>query len=186
MLLLATCCTIAALGAPAPDPHLPWEPLGDDPARRIEVDRVRIVRDGGLVDVWIRLRGDRAAVAREFEAAGEDAASVGRVRASLDHSRHRWSFHCDDGTHALAVSAFFADDGTLIRAFEPARRDWWPVQPDTVGQRLLGLACGPGGTTAGPLADPGRAPEDAAHDGHAPADGDGSRRADDAMPARPR
>ena len=147
---------------------------------------MRIVRDGGLVDVWIRLRGDRAAVAREFEAAGEDAASVGRVRASLDHSRHRWSFHCDDGTHALAVSAYYADDGTLIRAFEPARRDWWPVQPDTVGQRLLGLACGPGGTTAGPLADPGRAPEDAAHDGHAPADGDGSRRADDAMPARPR
>jgi hypothetical protein len=152
MLLLATCCTIAALAAPTAMPYPRWEPLTDDPRQPVEVDRTRIVRDRGLVQVWIRLRADPEAVAREFEAAGLGEDDVRRVRATLHHSVHRWSFHCDESSHALALSAYYASDGSLIREFRPARHAYWPVQPDSVGQRLLGLACG-GGPHAGEAGD---------------------------------
>ena len=111
----------------------------------MEIDRRRIVREGGVVvDVWIRVRGEPDAVAREFEAAGVADDEVRRVRASLHHLLHLWSFHCDDASHALAVSAYYSADGTPIREFRPTRRACRPVQPETVGQRLLGIACGRG------------------------------------------
>ncbi len=164
MSLLATCCTLAALASPAAAPFPRWEPLADDLRRPVEIDRSRIVRDRGLVEVWIRMRGDADAVAREFEAAGVDEDGVERVRSTLNHSLHLWAFHCDDGSHALAVSAYYSDDGSLIREFRPARRAYWPVQPDTVGHRLLDVACGR--AHGGPLAaDRDDGPEAAADDG---------------------
>jgi hypothetical protein len=88
---------------------------------------------------------------------------------------HLWSFHCDDGSHALAVSAYYATDGALIREFRPAQRAYWPVQPDTIGQRLLGLACGR------PIAERDDASEpDAADD--STGGGDAARRAGEPAP----
>jgi hypothetical protein len=143
MLLLATCCTVGALAATSPpSPHAGWEPLGDSLRAGLEIDRTRIVRDGGEVRLRVRATGDRPTVAAEFEAAGAAADDVARVRASLHHSVHAWSFRCEERTHALATSEYYAEDGTLIRAFRIERLSYWPVQPDTVGQRLLAAACG--------------------------------------------
>jgi hypothetical protein len=183
MLLLATCCTIAALASPAPGPHPGWEPLADDLPQPVEIDRRRIVREGGVVDVWIRMRGVPDAVAREFEAAGVGDDEVRRVRASLHHSLHLWSFRCDDASHALAVSAYYSADGTLIREFRPTRRAYWPVQPETVGQRLLGITCGRGQGQA--LADRDDRPDADADDDEA-GPGDAASRAVDPAPVRTR
>jgi hypothetical protein len=150
MMLIATCCTIAALSAPAPaSPHPGWEPLIDGARTPIEIDRRRIMRQRGFADVWVRASGDPATVAAEFEAAGAGADEIERVRAGLRYSEHLWSFYCEDGTHSLAYSAYYAQDGSLIRAFEVSQRAYWPVQPDTVGQRLLSAACGAKQASAG-------------------------------------
>ncbi|RPH42587.1 MAG: hypothetical protein EHM87_16395 [Burkholderiales bacterium] len=141
-MLLAACCT-AALLAGTPPPYPAWEPLAEALRPSVEIDRRRIVRDRGFVEVWVRTRGEPAAVAREFAAAGEPDETVARVRTALGHSEHLWSFQCEDRTHALAVSAYWATDGSPIRRFDVTRRAYWPVQPDTVGQRLLRAACGP-------------------------------------------
>ncbi|HYF59556.1 MAG TPA: hypothetical protein VEA81_11425, partial [Burkholderiaceae bacterium] len=82
------------------------------------------------------------AVASEFASAGAEPTAIERVRASLSHSEHLWSFQCEDRTHALAYSAYYATDGTLIRDFSVERREYWPVREDTLGQRLLDEACG--------------------------------------------
>jgi hypothetical protein len=143
MMLLATCCLIgSALHGPAASPHQPWEPLLADPRSAVEIDRARIRREHGFVEVWVRSRGRPDAIAAEFEAAGVPADGIARVRKAFDRSEHLWSFHCEGGTHALAYSAYYATDGTLIRDFRIDRRAYWPVQPDTVGVRLLQVACG--------------------------------------------
>jgi hypothetical protein len=162
MLLLATCCTVGALAvASPPSPHAGWEPLGDNLRAGIEIDRTRIVRDGGEVRLRVRAIGDRPTVAAEFEAAGAAAEDVARVRASLHHSVHAWSFRCEERTHALATSEYFAEDGTLIRAFRVEHLSYWPVQPDTVGQRLLTAACGTTRVASG-ADDPDAQDEDSA------------------------
>jgi hypothetical protein len=157
MLLEATCCALAVL-APAPiaTPHPGWEPLIESARPALEVDRRRIVRDRGFVEVWVRTRAERESVAAEFEAAGAPPDRIERVRQALHHSEHLWSFHCEAGTHALGYSAYYERDGALIQDFRVERRAYWPVQADTVGRRLQAVACG------------GR-PDDA----HASTDGDG-------------
>jgi hypothetical protein len=183
MLLLATGCTIAALASPAPGRHPGWAPLADDLRQPVEIDRRHIVREGGVVDVWIRMRGDPDMVAREFEAAGVGGDDIRRVRASLHHSLHLWSLHCDDAPHALAVSAYYASDGALIREFRPTQRADRPVQPETVGQRLLGLACGRGEGEA--LADLGERPDPTSDDDEVGL-GDAASRTLDPAPVRTR
>ncbi|MCZ8102275.1 MAG: hypothetical protein O9972_30820, partial [Burkholderiales bacterium] len=69
--------------SPSPGPHPGCEPLDDDSRQPVEIDRRRIVREGGVVDVWIRTRGDPDAVAREIEAVDVEGEAVLRVRASL-------------------------------------------------------------------------------------------------------
>jgi hypothetical protein len=140
MLLAACCSAFLAAGAPAPYPA--WEPIGDGLPHPVEIDRSRIVRDRSFVELWVRTRGERSAVAAEFIDAGAPADTIARVRETLDHSEHLWSFQCEHATHALAVSAYWATDGSLIRRFDVTRRVYWPVQPDTVGQTLLHMACG--------------------------------------------
>lgn len=147
MHLLATCCLFTALASPfeaaspVASPYPAWEPLLPDPRHTVEIDRRRLRRERGFVDVWIRNRGRPEAVAKEFEAAGVHPARTARVRAALGHSEHLWSFYCEDGTHALAYSAYYAVDGTLIQDFTVRRPTYWPVQADTVGRRLMQAAC---------------------------------------------
>lgn len=144
MILLAACCTLLASmpDAPAaPSPHLGWEPLAADLRLPVEIDRRRVRREHGFVDVWIRSRDRPDSVAGEFVAAGVEAEAVERVRRSFHHAEHLWSFHCEGGTHALAHAAYFADDGTLIRSFPVELRAYWPVVPDTVGKRIQQVAC---------------------------------------------
>lgn len=169
--------------SPSPGPHPGCEPLDDDSRQPVEIDRRRIVREGGVVDVWIRTRGDPDAVAREFEAVDVEGEAVRRVRASLHRSLHRWSFQCDHASHALAVSAYYAADGSPIREFGPTRRSCWPVQPETVGQRPLGFACGHDRGEARADRDdrPAAASDD---DGAAP--GDAANVAVDRVPVRTR
>ena len=174
-MLLSACCAAVVL-ASAPSPHGGWSALENGPS--MELDRRRIVRDGARVDVWVRQRGDRDAVAAEFEAAGVGADDVERVRAGLGRSEHRWAFRCDDRMHALAVSAYYATDGALIREFRVERLAWWPVQADTVGQRLLREVCGPARRDA----VAGSAPDD--RDGRD--DGDDERADEDDSAAAPR
>lgn len=140
-MLLAACCA-ALVSTAAPSPHTGWSALDDGGPAAMEIDRRRVRRDGAHAEVWVRIRGDRDAVATEFEAAGAAPEDVDRVRRTLGRSEHRWAFRCDEGSHALAVSAYYADDGTLIRAFAVDRPAWWPVEPDTVGDRLLRAVCG--------------------------------------------
>ena len=147
-MLLAACCAAAlipALVAGLPASYPAWEPIGDGLRDPVEIDRRRIVRDRGFVEVWVRTRGERSAVAEEFVDAGAPADTIARIRETLDRSEHLWSFQCADRTHALAVSAYWATDGALIGRFDVTRRTYWPVQQDTVGQTLLDAACGPSG-----------------------------------------
>jgi hypothetical protein len=152
MMLLATCCLIGALanGSTAASPHTPWEPLLADPKSKVEIDRTRVSRAHGFVEIWVRSRGQPESIAQEFVAAGESPERVERIRTAFERSEHLWSFHCEAGTHALAYSAYYATDGSLIRDFNVGRRAYWPVVPDTVGTRLLHAACGePGAKRAG-------------------------------------
>lgn len=141
--MLLTACCAALIVSGAPTPHAGWSPLDDAQPAAMELDRDRLRRDGAQVEVWIRLRGDRQAVASEFEAAGAAPEDTERVRRTLGRSEHRWSFRCDDASHALAVSTYYDTAGALIREFRVASPAWWPVQPDTVGHRLLREVCGP-------------------------------------------
>jgi hypothetical protein len=149
--MLLACCTLAALAATpvSSTPHGGWEPLAFESRMRVEIDRRRILRDDGFIDVWIRTRPQRDSVASEFEAAGAPPEQVERVRRALGHSEHLWSFRCEDETHALARSAYYATDGALIRAFDVSRREYWPIRPDTLGERLLDEVCGPAGDGRG-------------------------------------
>lgn len=148
MHLLATCCLLTALATPLDgassfaSPYPAWEPLLPDPRQSLEIDRTRLRRDRGFVEVWVRNRGRPEAVAREFEAAGVDPERTARVRREFDRSEHLWSFYCADGTHALGYSAYYAVDGSLIQEFRVPLRTYWPVQADTVGRRLMQAACG--------------------------------------------
>jgi hypothetical protein len=144
MILLAACCTLLASMPDAPavtSPHLGWEPLAADLRLPVEIDRRRVRREHGFVDVWVRSRDRPESVAGEFVAAGVGPDAVERVRRSFHHAEHLWSFHCAGGTHALAHAAYFARDGSLIRAFPVERRAYWPVVPDTVGKRIQRVAC---------------------------------------------
>jgi hypothetical protein len=151
MMLIATCCLIASVarGPAAASPHMPWEPLLADPRSDVEIDRSRISREYGFAEIWVRLRGKPEAIAAEFIAAGVDADRVDRVRAEFLRSEHLWSFRCRDRSHALAYSAYYATDGSLISEFKVGQRAYWPVQPDTVGVRLLQAACGENHADAG-------------------------------------
>jgi hypothetical protein len=144
MVLLAVCCALLASmpDAPsAPSPHPGWEPLAADLRLPVEIDRRRVRRAHGFVEIWVRSRDRAESVAGEFAAAGVGPDAVERVRRNFHHAEHLWSFHCEGGTHALAHAAYFADDGTLIRAFPVERRAYWPVAPDTLGKRIQQVAC---------------------------------------------
>lgn len=154
MLLVAACCVLVGW-APAPvvSPHPGWEPLASSSRTPMEIDRRRIVRDRGFVEIWLRTRAEPDSVAAEFEAAGAAPERVARVRDALGHSEHLWSFHCETGTHALGHSAYYDVEGRLIQAFNVERRAYWPVQTDTIGERIRDVACGAPTLRAGTDAD---------------------------------
>lgn len=166
MLLAACCAAIVIASGPSPDGG--WSTLEVGAGAPLQIDRRRIRRDGARVEVWVRVRGDRGTVAAEFEAAGADAASIERVRRALGRSEHRWTFGCDDRSHALTDSIYYADDGTLIRAFRDPRPIRWPVRPDTVGQRMMRAVCGDGDAMAG---EDGSVDERSSIDGRGSIDG---------------
>jgi hypothetical protein len=174
MMLLATCCLVASVahGPATPSPHMPWEPLLTDPRSDVEVDRSRIRREHGFAEIWVRSRGKPEAIAAEFVAAGVEADRVERVRAAFQRSEHLWSFRCEDRTHALAYSAYYATDGSLISDFKVGQLTYWPVQPDTVGVRLLQAACG----------DRHAGAPDGDADGDGDGDGDGDEESTAAAP----
>lgn len=143
MILLASCCIAAAAwSAPAfASPHPGWVAVANDGRSPIEVDARRVAREHGRVALQVRARAPLDAVAAEFEDAGVDAATLERLRAEYDHSEHRWSFDCTEGTHALLHSAYHGRTRQAIREFVVDEPRWWPVRAQSVGGTLMRIAC---------------------------------------------
>jgi carbonic anhydrase len=112
-----------------------WQGIFSDQGRRMEIDRASVKKvEGGKVVAWGRILFDKAV---------PDNVSGSSYRVLEAQNR----YDCNARTFATLKRVYRKDENTVLRAEESSSAAELPVRSGTLDDKMLKVACRPGGMT---------------------------------------
>lgn len=137
---LAVAGTLLALAGPVSSAH--WKPVSVTPERSIYIDMDALVRNGNTVQAW------------DWQKFGSAQTSA-TWQGTFFWVKSLTNYHCAQRTTDAVLKVYFGNDGVEIkRAHLEGLRFPAAVEPDSLREKMLEMACNPPKPAAKPVAKP--------------------------------